>query len=151
MLEDTNYHLNVGRDAIKFRQGSKYENVIRHCFPSLVSVKKKKESRKSHSDTLVDDGDDGEWITDNSMVHDSSYEANPKYGGGFVGLPSAGMRKVIKDGAHVARYQYVYWDDPNELVHRLQLLHMSRLAGNTSANNEISSIEEELRERKLIY
>ena len=46
--------------------------------------------------------------------------------------------------------QLVYYDDPNELVTRLNLLMSSQNAGNTGVNNEIISILEELRERKLI-
>lgn len=46
--------------------------------------------------------------------------------------------------------QIVYYDDPNELVTRLNLLISSQNAGNTGVNNEIISILEELRERKLI-
>lgn len=46
---------------------------------------------------------------------------------------------------------YVYWDDPNELVDRLRLLHASQVAGNTSHANEIISIIEELREAQIIY
>ncbi|XP_043465739.1 uncharacterized protein LOC122500732 [Leptopilina heterotoma] len=46
---------------------------------------------------------------------------------------------------------YIYWDDPNELVERLKLLTASQEAGNPSHNNEIMSIIEELREAKIIY
>ncbi|KYN22394.1 hypothetical protein ALC57_05206 [Trachymyrmex cornetzi] len=45
---------------------------------------------------------------------------------------------------------YVHWDDPNELVDRLQLLDASRRAGNNAHDNEILSIIEELREAGLI-
>lgn len=45
---------------------------------------------------------------------------------------------------------YVYWDDPNELIERLKLLIASREAGNTSLDNEIISIIEELREANII-
>lgn len=45
---------------------------------------------------------------------------------------------------------YVYWDDPNELVDRLRLLTASQTAGHTGHNNEIISIIEELREAKII-
>lgn len=48
-------------------------------------------------------------------------------------------------------YRYMYWDDPNELIDRLGLLLASRRAGNTSHENEIASIEEELREADIIY
>ena len=46
---------------------------------------------------------------------------------------------------------YVYWDDPNELVDRLHLLTAERSAGNPSHVNEIHSIIEELREAGYIY
>lgn len=45
---------------------------------------------------------------------------------------------------------YVYWDDPNELVERLKLLIASKDAGNTGLDNEIISIIEELRESGII-
>lgn len=44
------------------------------------------------------------------------------------------------------KIEYKHWDDPNELVERLDLLISSRYAGNTGVNNEIYAIEEELRE-----
>lgn len=47
-------------------------------------------------------------------------------------------------------YQYVYWDDVNELVDRLRLLVASENAGHTNHNNEIVSIIEELREAGVI-
>lgn len=45
---------------------------------------------------------------------------------------------------------YVYWDDPNELVDRLRLLISSFTAGHNNHNNEIVSIIEELRENGII-
>lgn len=47
--------------------------------------------------------------------------------------------------------EYIYWDDPNELVDRLRLLLASRAAGHTGHTNEITSIIEELQERDIIY
>lgn len=46
--------------------------------------------------------------------------------------------------------QIIYYDNPNELVTRLALLLSSQAAGNTGLNNEVISIVEELRERKII-
>jgi len=43
---------------------------------------------------------------------------------------------------------YVYW---NELVERLKILVASKGAGNTSHNNEIFLILEELREERIIF
>ena len=49
------------------------------------------------------------------------------------------------------RMDYVYWDDPNELVDRLCLLLAERSAGNPSHINEIVLIIEELREVGIVY
>ncbi|XP_051168539.1 uncharacterized protein LOC127286222 [Leptopilina boulardi] len=49
------------------------------------------------------------------------------------------------------KLDYIYWDDPNELVDRLRLLLASQAAGNSSHTNEILSIIEELREANIIY
>lgn len=45
---------------------------------------------------------------------------------------------------------YEYWDDPNELCERLKLLLASKGGGNSNHDQEINSIIEELRERKII-
>lgn len=45
---------------------------------------------------------------------------------------------------------YVHWDDPNELVERLNLLKASERAGHTGHSNEINSIVEELKEANII-
>lgn len=56
-----------------------------------------------------------------------------------------------KVARNIISTDYVYWDDPNELVDRLQLLEAERSAGNNSHINEIHSIIEELREAGYIY
>lgn len=45
---------------------------------------------------------------------------------------------------------YIYWDDPNELVDRLRLLLSSESAGHNNHKNEIISIVDELKEAKII-
>lgn len=47
--------------------------------------------------------------------------------------------------------EYIYWDDVNELVERLKLLVASKHAGNTSNDNEITAIINELKEAGVIY
>lgn len=61
-------------------------------------------------------------------------------------VSGSGIREVTNN-----KIDYIYWDNPNELVNRLRLLWFSREAGNTGVNNEIDSIIEELREYGLIY
>lgn len=45
---------------------------------------------------------------------------------------------------------YIFWDDPNELIERLKLLIASKSAGNTNHDNEILSIIEELKEAGIV-
>ena len=51
--------------------------------------------------------------------------------------------KITRKDMHL---DYVYWDDPNELVDRLRLLLAELEAGNQSHTNKIHSIIEELKE-----
>ena len=51
---------------------------------------------------------------------------------------------------NTAPIEYMYWDDPNELVDRLKLLIASQQAGNTSNDNEIVAILNELEEAGII-
>jgi len=46
---------------------------------------------------------------------------------------------------------YVYWNDVNELIERLEILVASKGTGNTSHNNEIFSILEEWRVERIIF
>jgi len=59
------------------------------------------------------------------------------------------MMKLMKPSDKI-KNSFSYWDDPNELVDRLCLLHASRQAGNTNVSNEILSIESELRQASYI-
>uniref|UniRef100_A0A8D8U0G7 DUF8207 domain-containing protein n=1 Tax=Cacopsylla melanoneura TaxID=428564 RepID=A0A8D8U0G7_9HEMI len=59
-----------------------------------------------------------------------------------------GMGLLKRDNCK--KKEYIYWNDPNELVLRLQLLHASKIAGHSGHDNEIISIEEELREQGII-
>ena len=45
---------------------------------------------------------------------------------------------------------YIYWDEPEELVKRMQLLYSEKLAGHTGHDNEILAIIEELYECGII-
>lgn len=85
----------------------------------------------------------GNLKTSNSRKYNSiiSKMFNKKGGGGGGG--GGGGKKLGGD--------YVYFDDFNELVNRLRLLVGSQNAGNTSHNNEMISIIEELREKNIIY
>lgn len=62
----------------------------------------------------------------------------------------SGIYKDDKLEYNTKPIEYIYWDDVNELVDRLRLLIASKEAGNTSHNNEIASIINELKEIGVI-
>lgn len=63
------------------------------------------------------------------------------------GSSGQGLDKIVTNRP----IDYVYFDRADELIERLDLLHRSKMAGNTNCDNEIISIEEELRELNIIY
>lgn len=50
----------------------------------------------------------------------------------------------------IGKFNYVYYDNLNELVERLKILYANSISGNASHVNEINSIVEELRESRVI-
>lgn len=66
-------------------------------------------------------------------------------------IGGSGLLPTHKIARKNTTFDYVYWDDPNELVDRLRLLIAEQAAGNPSHVNEIHSIIEELRESGYIY
>ena len=73
-----------------------------------------------------------------------SRKDSPRFGSGFLPKYKTARR-------HIHQMDYVYWDDPNELVDRLRLLIAEQGAGNMSHTNEIHAIVEELKEAGYIY
>lgn len=66
-------------------------------------------------------------------------------------IGGSGILPTYKIARKNTSFDYVYWDNPNELVDRLRLLIAEQAAGNPSHVNEIHSIIEELREAEYIY
>lgn len=95
----------------------------------------------------------------NTNAHKRNYDPN----GQLKGNRGYKYTKIIKKifavthtgnglmSVNLRKPNYIYWDDPNELVERLKLLVASQNAGHTNQNNEIISIIEELREANIIY
>lgn len=83
----------------------------------------------------------------NNTFKFTNYIAKILSDAGYTGKGMPQYKVAQKD----VKLDYVYWDDPNELVNRLRLLLASRAAGNSSHGNEIMSIIEELREAQIIY
>lgn len=126
--------------------------------------------------TLVTEKDKTEYkeILINTNAHKRDYDPNGQFKGD-KGLKYCAIIKPLfsqqnngtkdfleklpklKIGGHLPelkRYKsntdYVYWDDPNELIERLKLIIASRNAGNSNHDNEIISIIEELKEAGII-
>lgn len=68
----------------------------------------------------------------------------------FDKISTVGSGLLLKSVVN-SKPNYIYWDDPNELVDRLRLLLSSESAGHNNHKNEIISIIEELREANIIY
>lgn len=89
-----------------------------------------------------------------------AYKRNFESDGQTKGSSSYKYRKIIKPlikhtGGSLMNLikpnvDYIYWNDPNEMVERLRLLLSSQQAGNNNHDNEITSIVEELRESNII-
>ncbi|CAG18160.1 unnamed protein product [Bracoviriform congregatae] len=120
--------------------------------------------RKSPDDALItpDDKDKYLDIIQHTNTHRKNYDPNRsiyeditikynKYVADFLTKFGKGLPKHMIARKQRLPMDYVYWDDPNELVDRLRLLMASQAAGNPSHTNEIMSIIEELREAGVIY
>lgn len=114
-----------------------------------------------------EDGDRYRDILNRTSVHRRNYDPNQQIKGNkgrkyvhvikpltfrqrattFSGSGSIGEKMTYTK----VPYQFVYWDDINELVDRLKLLIASQQAGHTGHTNEIASIIEELREAEVIH
>ncbi|XP_044598544.1 uncharacterized protein LOC123274854 [Cotesia glomerata] len=117
---------------------------------------------KTPKDTLVTQDDKTKYleIIQRTNTHRKGYDSSKsiyrdstdkykKYIADFVEKHGRGLPKYMITTK--TPMDYVYWDDPNELVDRLRLLMASQAAGNPSHTNEIMSIIEELREAGVIY
>ncbi|XP_074109316.1 uncharacterized protein LOC141534074 [Cotesia typhae] len=120
--------------------------------------------RKSPDDALITPDDKKKYldIIQHTNAHRKNYDPNRtiyedttikfnKYIADFITKFGKGLPKYMIARKQRLPMDYVYWDDPNELVDRLRLLMASQAAGNPSHTNEIISITEGLREAGVIY
>jgi len=123
---------------------------------------------KSRQQDTIFSSDDGEG--DITVMDTFSTPMMPKTGSGLVATATkkckkkgaTKKKKAKKINAQIrkrlmipsrAEQEYIYYDDPNELVERLKLLYGEQLAGNVNnpqISNEIQHILEELEELGLI-
>lgn len=110
-------------------------------------------------------------ILENTNAHRKKNEANGEYRNKnlkkfktFIGpnlspnvskkrksIGGSGLLPTHKIARRNTAFDFIWWNDPNELVDRLRLLIAEQAAGNPSHINEIHSIIEELREAGYIY
>ncbi|XP_066581436.1 uncharacterized protein [Prorops nasuta] len=131
LLKTNAYRRNrSSEDQIKGSRGSKYKNIISNLITKKSATKSttsktlsglsENQSRTRVAKTLPNDDNDQNQLIPSKML----------------------LNNHVKD--------YVYWDNPNELVDRLKLLIASKNAGHTNHDNEIISIIEEMREDGVI-
>ncbi len=148
MLISTGTHLTKKGDRLKCNRSYKYNKIIKPLFSEELIKTPPQISTPSTSNINIE--------IENSLSRIKNRLAALKVVR-KLDLPEAderesntsgnGLMKVIKG---VKSLRGFYWNDPNELVERLILLHASKAAGNTSVYNEILAIEEELREANII-
>lgn len=143
ILSQTGVHLNKNNKP-KSSSSFKWKRIVKPLYERLknydnlnyyTNKRRKLSNDSTHSADAILQGDSpGNILSSDPFSFESS---TVKKGDGLY--------KGITD-----KVQLVYYDDPNELVTRLNLLSSSQNAGNTGVNNEIISILEELYERNLI-
>lgn len=123
ILEKTSVHRRKQTPSgkIKASNSKKYKNIIKELFPIASSSS----------------------VTENLQT---PRKINLRKSSKTMQYKGGGLMKL-----NLNKPNYVYWDDPNELVERLRLLMSSSLAGHSNHNNEIMSIIEELKEANIIY
>ena len=167
LLRMTKSHLTKKGDMIRYRQGNKYQTIIKNSFPEYQKSSGKETSEPppplttttpENSYILANESIPKNWEVDDSGVFSANTSAKKEKeeeerdGEGVSTHISVGRKKrVIKPMKGAVRYQYVYYDSPDEIVRRLQILHASRVAGNLSVTNEILDIENELKEAGYIH
>lgn len=135
IIDDAEYNLTPGLRELLFLKNPNISNI---SVPDIVSFKK---------------------IARSSNLLHRNYDENKQYAGSksekykllkrlldsSKTISGRGLMKYSKN-----KMDYIYWDDPNELIDRLKLLLASHKAGHTNHNNEIVSIIEELKEKNYI-
>ena len=153
LLETTNaiYRNHNPNEQVQGINSLKYRNIIK---PILNARKRKREEEARNVQPLgeellgIRDHLDRSGLISRERSNSSSgsynYLMNPK---SYLGSGFGDVKLRVENKP----YRYMYWNDPNELIERLCFLHASKRAGNTSHENEIRAIEEELREANIIY
>ena len=126
-IKGEQHKVTPGLTELLFKKNPQREKItsddIDTCRNLVVKTNAHKKNYKAHKSPRIDRSDKYK-----------TYLADLVTGGGF---------KIAKKNNYT---EYVYWDNPNELVERLKLLDAEKAAGNNNHDNEIQNILEELKE-----
>ncbi|XP_057324649.1 uncharacterized protein LOC130667175 [Microplitis mediator] len=142
-IKNKNYSVTPGLLELLFKKSSDDSKVTQNDKNKYLEIIKMTNTHRTNYKP------DGSFYEDTTIKYNNyiadflDKNANLSKGKGLLDFMIAKKKKSCMD--------YVYWDDPNELVDRLRLLMVSQAAGNPSHTNEIISIIEELREAGIIY
>ncbi|KAJ8877304.1 hypothetical protein PR048_021758 [Dryococelus australis] len=133
----------LGADEIEFLPGGSIRvgNYMVRGTPGLYKLLFLKEPRDFTGSSLLE----YKTLLELDEDHEKFYILADLFSG--LALKSGEGMKKIDDGKNI---DYVFFNDPNELVDRLQLLLASQSVGNYSHTNEIVSIIEELKKAGYI-
>ena len=168
MLIQTGAHLTKRGDRLKYCQGYKYIHVIKPLFLRETDLATSQQSelqtelknrsrildeieqslsRMKKATSTPSSSSSSKFVPRKLFSVEKGEERSSSEGDSNATTSGSGFMKVIKG---VKSLRGFYWNDPNELVERLLLLHAAKAAGNTNVYNEILAIEEELREANII-
>lgn len=141
-IDDTEYKITAGLKEMLLRKTPKFELVTEDDKKVYKNILTKTNAHKrDYDDNGQLKGDKGKKYQEIiKPMFTRPVENKQKNGSGY----NLNLKRFKKNT------DFVYWDDPNELVERLKLLMASQQAGNTSHDNEIISIIEELKEARII-
>lgn len=152
-------NLSLGDSKIQFENDYiKVQNTKFSVTPGLIELLYKKHPNRER--ITAEDMENYRQMLNITNAHKLRYKPDEKIRKSNSRKYTEFIAPMFKEGGSLPRYKiankdtlvdYKYWDDPNELVDRLRLLIAERDAGNSSHNNEILAVIEELREGGYIY
>lgn len=145
-IRKKNFDITPGlTDLLLLKNPTKYTEADLNVYKDMLVYTSAHKKNYSRSGSLIRHESNPKYQSIISSLFPQGRKSERNKIGGSLKTPQTKYKYVNKNGV-----DYVYWDDPNELVDRLRLLMASQVAGHTGHDNEIISIIEELREANII-
>lgn len=122
-------------------------NVYRVGYSTLGKVRSNRGHKYKHIIAPIISREQTVPLASGSGIQISNLPKNPMTTYSNLLTSSKGDKGVVLTDS---KPQYIYFDDPNELVDRLRVLYASQQSGNNAHTNEINSIIEELLEMENV-